>query len=138
MRRFWDEERQCFVSNGQVSAASQVWMVLADVCSPEQAKAAMGKALALEEGPRMSTPYMHHYYVMALLRVGLRREAEAHLRRYWGGMLDAGADTFWEYWEPEKPGSSPYGGLIVNSFCHAWSCTPACIIEKHLLNQDTK
>ena len=86
----------------------------------------------------MMTPYMHHYFVMALLKTGLRTEAEQHLKDYWGGMLDAGADTFWECWEPEKPGSSPYGGLIVNSFCHAWSCTPAYIIEKHLLNQDTK
>ena len=134
MRRFWDEQKQCFLSNGQVSAASQVWMVLADVCSPEQARAAMDTALSLGGEPRMSTPYMHHYYVMALLRVGLRREAEAHLRHYWGSMLDAGADTFWECWDPEDPSRSPYGGSVVNSYCHAWSCTPAYIIEKHLLS----
>lgn len=133
MERFWNEEQGCFVSQGQISAASQVWMVLADVCSPEQAARAMGKTLTLTEGPRMSTPYMHHYYVMALLRVGLRREAEEHLRHYWGSMLDAGADTFWECWDPEHPERSPYGGSVVNSFCHAWSCTPAYIIEKFLL-----
>ena len=133
MRRFWDEDRQCFVSNGQISAASQVWMVLADACSPEQALKAMRKALTLSEGARMSTPYMHHYYVMALIRVGLLSEAEQHLRHYWGSMLDAGADTFWECWDPEHPERSPYGGSVVNSYCHAWSCTPAYIIEKHLL-----
>lgn len=133
MERFWNEEQGCFVSQGQISAASQVWMVLADVCSPEQAARAMGKALTLTDGPRMSTPYMHHYYVVALLRVGLRREAEEHLRHYWGSMLDAGADTFWECWDPEHPERSPYGGSVVNSYCHAWSCTPAYIIEKHLL-----
>ena len=81
----------------------------------------------------MTTPYMHHYCVMALLRAGLREEAERHLRGYWGGMLDAGADTFWECFDPLGPQSSPYGGVIVNSRCHAWSCTPAYIIEKHLL-----
>ena len=136
MRRFWDEERGCFVSNGQVSAASQVWMVLADACAPEQAKSAMQTALTLRGGPLMSTPYMHHYFVMALLRAGLREEAERHLRRYWGSMLDAGADTFWECWDPEHPERSPYGGSVVNSYCHAWSCTPAYIIEKHLLGEE--
>ncbi len=138
LRRFWSEDEQCFVSNGQISAASQVWMVLADAGTPEQARQAMRRALSLHGRAHMTTPYMHHYFVMALLKVGLRAEAEQHLKDYWGGMLDAGADTFWECWEPEKPCSSPYGGLIVNSFCHAWSCTPAYIIEKHLLNQDTK
>ncbi len=138
MRRFWDEERQCFVSNSQVSAASQVWMTLADAGTPEQSGRAMRKALSLTEGPRMSTPYMHHYYVTALLRVGLREEAEEHLRHYWGSMLDAGADTFWECWDPEHPERSPYGGSVVNSYCHAWSCTPAYLIEKYLLETINK
>ena len=108
-------------------------MVLADVCTPEQALAAMRRACSLRGEPHMTTPYMHHYYVMALLRVGMKEEAEAHIKAYWGSMLDAGADTFWECWDPEHPEASPYGGSIVNSCCHAWSCTPAYIIEKFLL-----
>ncbi len=132
LRRFWSEEEQCFVSEGQISAATQVWMTLADVGEPEQGRAAMRRALSLNGEPRMSTPYMHHYYVAALLRAGLTAEAEQHLRSYWGGMLDAGADTFWECWDPVHPGRSPYGGSVVNSYCHAWSCTPAYIIEKLL------
>lgn len=133
MAAFWDEERQCFVSGGQVSAASQLWMTLAEVPDPARARRAMERTLTLADGPRMGTPYIRHYYVMALLRAGLRREAEAQLKDYWGGMLDAGADTFWECWDEAAPGLSPYGGLIVNSFCHAWSCTPAYILRRHLL-----
>ena len=133
MDRYWDEARSCFVSNGQISAASQVWLTLADVGTKVQARLAMEKALTLPGEPRMTTPYMHHYFVMALLHVGLRDEAERHLRAYWGGMLAAGADTFWECWDPERPAHSPYGGLLLNSYCHAWSCTPAWIIEKNLL-----
>ncbi len=123
MERFWDEALGCFVSNGQIAAATQVWMVLADVPSPAQAVRAMARTGPDASGPRMTTPYMHHYCVMALLRAGLREEA----------MLDAGADTFWECFDPLGPQSSPYGGVIVNSRCHAWSCTPAYIIEKYLL-----
>ena len=78
----------------------------------------------------METPYLHHYFVMALLRAGLKEQAAAHLKAYWGGMLAAGADTFWECWDGEDPGRSPYGGSEVNSYCHAWSCTPAYLIER--------
>ena len=136
MRAFWDEERGCFVSNGQISAASQLWMVLADVPSPEQARQAMQVAMTLTDGPRMTTPYLHHYYVMALLRAGMKEEAVRHLKDYWGGMIDAGADTFWECWDGEHPDSSPYGSSVVNSYCHAWSCTPAYIIKRYLLTDN--
>ena len=132
MARFWDEEAGGFVSGGQLAAATQVWMVLADVPDPARARRAMEKTGPDAPGPRMTTPYMHHYCVMALLRAGMKEEAERHLRSYWGGMLDAGADTFWECFDPDDPHSSPYGGVIVNSRCHAWSCTPAYIIERFL------
>lgn len=131
--RFWDEQEQCFLSNGQVSIHSQVWLALAGAMPEGKARAAFEKALSLPGAPRMETPYMHHYYVMALLEAGLREEAEAHLKAYWGGMIRAGADTFWECFDPRNPKSSPYGGMIVNSFCHAWSCTPAYLIEKYFL-----
>ena len=133
VKRFWNEDKGLFVSNGQISAASQIWMVLADAVETEKARRAMQQAIATSEVP-MGTPYMHHYYVMALLRVGLRDEAVEHLKTYWGGMLDAGADTFWECWDGKDPAFSPYGGSVVNSYCHAWSCTPAFIIERYLLS----
>ena len=133
---FWNEEEGCFFSEGQLSAASQIWMVLADVVEPEHAQKAMRKALSIQDGPEIQTPYLHHYYVMALLRAGLKKEAEEHLKKYWGGMLDAGADTFWECWDGKDPDSSPYGGKVVNSYCHAWSCTPAYIIERFLLQAE--
>ena len=45
-------------------------------------------------------------------------------------MLSAGADTFWECCDLDDLSASPYGGMIVNSYCHAWSCTPAYLIDK--------
>ena len=115
---------------GQISVASQVWMTLADVLPPEEARALMERALEIGSDFPMMTPYMHHYYVMALLRTGLREQALQHIRDYWGSMIEAGADTFWEAWNPSDPGASPYGGRVINSYCHAWSCTPAYIMEE--------
>lgn len=64
------------------------------------------------------------------LRVAeIARELE-ELVRYWGAMADAGADTFRELFDPVDPEASPYGGTIINSYCHAWSCAPAYFLRK--------
>ena len=79
----------------------------------------------------MNTPYMHHYYVMAHIAAGLMEEALSHIKYYWGSMVEAGADTFWESWNPKQPDASPYGGSVINSYCHAWSCTPVYILSEY-------
>ena len=130
LEKWWSEQEGCFVTGGQTAIHTQVWMTLADVMPEGRAEAAFEKALNAPDSPRMMTPYMHHYYVTALLRAGLREKAEAHLRSYWGGMIAQGGDTFWECWDPEHPEASPYGGRVVNSHCHAWSCTPVYLIGR--------
>ena len=88
------------------------------------------KRLEDTQAVAMVTPYMYHNYVDALLAVGEKEKALEVLCAYWGGMLDQGADTFWELYNPRNPNESPYGGTIVNSYCHAWSCAPAYFLRK--------
>ena len=130
VRDYWSEAEGCFVSGGQVSVHSQVYMILSGVMPAGMAARAVKKGL--DGGIGMNTPYMHHYYVTALLLSGQRAAAERHLREYWGGMIAAGDDTFREYWDPADPDGSPYGGRIVNSYCHAWSCSPVYVISRYL------
>ncbi len=125
---FWEEKEQCFSSGGQKALATQVWMVLARVASPEEACRIFDRAEEFNRECGMMTPYMHHYFVTALLSCGRKEEALAHIRWYWGSMAKAGADTCFETWVPEDPKASPYGGSVVNSYCHAWSCTPAYLL----------
>ena len=127
----WDGEKGFYVSGDhrQVSWASQVWMTLGGA---EHGNAALLKRLeTCAEAEKMVTPYMYHNYVDALLSVGERDKALEVLSAYWGGMLDQGADTFWELYNPENPNESPYGGTIVNSYCHACSCAPAYFLRKY-------
>ena len=70
---------------------------------------------------------MYHYYIEALLKCGDKTEALSVMEKYWGGMARLGADTFWELYNPNNPDESPYGGTIVNSYCHAWRLC-ACLI----------
>ena len=48
-----------------------------------------------------------------------------------GGMAALGADTFWEVYDPTDHFKSPYNFFPVNSYCHAWSCTPVYFINKY-------
>ena len=130
-RAFWDGARRLFVSGPQrqVSWASQAWLAIAGVVERDEAAAAMRGALALPEAVRPKTPYLYHHVVEGLLASGLQREALDLVQSYWGGMVAAGADTFWEVYDPENPLHSPYGDIHINSYCHAWSCTPTYLFR---------
>lgn len=128
--QLWDPELGLYVSgpDRQVSWASQVWMILGGA---EHGDGALLDRVARYPGALgMMTPYMRHIYLDALVAVGRRDQALEELVRYWGGMADAGADTFWELYDPADPDASPYGGAAVNSYCHAWSCAPAYFLRR--------
>ncbi|MGF7444534.1 sugar hydrolase, partial [Klebsiella michiganensis] len=129
----WDPQQGFYVSGArrQVSWASQIWLVLAEVGTPPQRREIMRN---LEKNPpavAMNTPYLRHHYIAALLQCGLRDEAIAQIKAYWGAIVDYGADTFWEIFDPAHPDVSPYGSKLINSYCHAWSCTPAWFIRQY-------
>lgn len=77
--------------------------------------------------------YMYHHIVEALFEGGLEEEAIQLMKDYWGKMIDLGADTFWEAFDPDQPDYSPYGSPILNSYCNVWSCTPVYLIHKYIL-----
>lgn len=129
----WDEDKGLFVSgtNRQISYATQVWMILAGVVDAATGKKILSRLETENQAVGMVTPYMNHHYVEALFLCGEGEKAMRHIRYYWGGMAQQGADTFWEVYDPENPQESPYGSSIVNSYCHAWSCTPIYFIWRY-------
>ena len=66
-----------------------------------------------------------------LIIIWLNEEAKKLLIDYWGGMVEKGADTFWEVYDPKDDYLSPYNFFPMNSYCHAWSCTPVYFIHKY-------
>ncbi len=127
----WDASQQMFVSGEkkQLSWASQIWMVLGGAVSREEGADLLMRLQNRTDAVEMVTPYMYHHYVDALLHVGEKDKALQVLKDYWGGMVKMGADTFWELYNPMNPNESPYGGTVVNSYCHAWSCAPAYFLR---------
>ena len=64
---------------------------------------------------------------------GMYAEALEYIKSYWGCMLRDGADTFWEAYAIGNPTLSPYNDPLMNSFCHAWSCSPSYFIRKYFI-----
>ena len=130
---FFDEKKGLFVSgkNRQISYAVNVWFCLAQVFDKEKNQQILQKLTESEEALKPVTPYMYHHYIQALIDAEEKDKAFQLMNSYWGGMVNSGADTFYELYNPENPEESPYGAAAVNSYCHAWSCTPAYFLRKY-------
>ncbi len=130
----YDESKKVFINpldNGQLSVHSQVWMILGGVINGEKAKKLLLSCLDNKEFKQPVTPYMHHYVIEAMLKLNMKDEAVQYLKKIWGGMVELGADTFWEAYIPDDLDFSPYNDRMINSLCHAWSCTPSYFIRKY-------
>lgn len=123
-----DGDYRC-IDEASASLQSQVWMVLGGAATEEEAKELMLK-WATKPLDDISTPYMMHYLVEALIFSENNELALKLIRDYWGGMIKNGADTFWEAYKPNESDFSPYGNVIINSYCHAWSCTPTVLLNQ--------
>ena len=115
--------------DGQASYLGQAWIVLGGLAEGKQMARCMKTVLSDAKAVRPVSPYGHHYFTEALYVAGLPREAFAHMKSYWGRMVDLGADTFWEVFVPEDERASPYRTPLLNSYCHAWSCAPAYFLR---------
>lgn len=129
----FDEASGLFVSgkDRQVSWMSQIWMILAKVVDEKTGRAVLENIETVKDAVGMNSPYAYHHYIQALIDCSEKQKAYEKMHSYWGGMLANGSDTFWELYNPEDPSASPYGGIAVHSFCHAWSCTPAYFLRKY-------
>jgi len=116
-KNLYDSRQAVFISgrDRQISYASQAWVVLSGVATKSEG------AKALQLLPHMSNvvypgaPYLYHYVIEAMIMAGLNREAK-EMVIYWGGMVQKGADTFWEVYDPSNDFVSTYNTFLGNSY----------------------
>lgn len=114
----------------QISWASHAWLILGGVITPNKGRALLPKLQARKDVVMPAGPYLYHYVVEAMLKCGRKKDAFDLMRRYWGSMVAKGASTFWEVYDPKNDHLSPYLDHHMNSYCHAWSCTPSYFIRR--------
>jgi len=131
--KYYDAEKMLFVSGParQVSAASQVWMILSGTVSPEEGRNLFENLKKEKQVVWPVSPYLYHYVAEAMISCGMYEDAGNLIKDYWGGMAKKGADTFWEVYDPDNDFLSPYNSYMMNSYCHAWSCTPVYFLRKY-------
>ncbi|WP_459189493.1 glycoside hydrolase [Parabacteroides sp. APC149_11_2_Y6] len=130
---FYDKKQGVMLSgkDKQISYLSQVWMILSGTLNQKEGVKAMSTVMSMPDAVYPGCPYAYHYVVEALLQCGMQQEARKLVLDYWGSMVERGADTFWEVYDPNNDAQSPYGFFPINSYCHAWSCTPVYFINKY-------
>lgn len=138
-KKMFDEKEGLFVSgkDKQISYASQVWMILAGVLNKDEARLVLDRLEKRNDAIELCSPYAYHHYIQTLIDAGETDKAYEKMHGYWGGMIEKGCDTFWEIYDPKDPTASPYGGLAVHSFCHAWSCTPTYFLRKYYVKKQS-
>ena len=133
-KAYWDAKKQIVVSGKerQESYTATSWAVLDDLIKGNEAQKAIRNVMQSNTAIKPGTPYANHFLVAAMLHCGMNSEAKKYVEDYWGGMVRLGADTFWEYYVPDNHLFSSYNGYtLLNSYCHAWSCTPIYFIVNY-------
>lgn len=134
----WDSERGLFrfsvdedgAKPGHFTRHGNIYAVIFGVAGGSELKT-IGAALAGEELSPVGTPYVAAYEAMALIRCDRKADARRLIEKVWGGMLDAGATSFWEGFDAKEKGDEMwrfYGRPYGKSLCHAWSSAPAFLL----------
>jgi alpha-L-rhamnosidase len=118
--------------------------VLSDLAGPKQYAVIWGQVLSQLGHQSFSawtvSPYYNYYVVSAMARMGHRGEALDWIRKYWGGMLDEGATTFWESYDLNWPKDKSHISLEADgtsgffvSLDHGWSSGPTAWLMEEIL-----
>lgn len=118
--------------------------VLSGIAGPERYDAIWKNVLSqvghVKYNPYIISPYYNYYVISAMAKMGHRAEALEWIRQYWGGMIDEGATSFWEAYDPSwykedfhsSLQSDNRSGYFV-SLAHGWSSGPTAWLMEEVL-----
>ncbi len=143
LESFWDEEKHAYIysfkegkSDGKVLRHPNIFAVLFDICDDKRKQEIKEYVLKNDEVPAITTPYMRFFELSALCRIGETEYVLEEIKRYWGGMLDEGATSFWEAYDEREKGPEKYamyGRRYGKSLCHAWGASPLYLIGRYFV-----
>jgi len=123
-----DKQTDSYGERWQVNAMA----VLSGAADPAQYadiwKASLSSVGKIKHNALIITPYYNYYVISAMAKMGHRAEALDWIRQYWGGMVDEGATSFWEGYDPSWYKDDTHGSLQADnmsgyrvSLAHGWS-----------------
>jgi alpha-L-rhamnosidase len=140
---YWNESKQAFahsringVPTEKVTRYANMFAIFFDYLSDAQKQGVKKNVLLNDSIQKITTPYMRFYELEALCALGEQSYVLKEMKNYWGGMLNLGATSFWEEYNPSKKGTehlSMYGRPFGKSLCHAWGASPIYLLGKYYL-----
>ena len=140
---FWSGKENAFVHNRengvistQVTPFTNMFAVLFNYLDQDKTKAVKDNVLLNPNALKITTPYMRFYELEALCALGEQKHVLKEIRDYWGGMINLGATTFWEKYNPAEKNPdllAMYGRPFGKSLCHAWGASPIYLLGKYYL-----
>jgi alpha-L-rhamnosidase len=140
---YWNDQKKALVHSrvdGQqtdnVTRYANMFSIFFDYFSPAQKQAVKTSVLLNNNIQKITTPYMRFYELEALCAMGEQDYVLKEMKEYWGGMLNLGATSFWEEYNPSKQGAAHYamyGRAFGKSLCHAWGASPIYLLGKYYL-----
>lgn len=140
---FWNEAKKALVHNrlngeqqAQVTRYANMFASFYNYLSENQKAAIKTSVLLNDSILKISTPYMRYYELEALCAMGEYKEVMKEMKAYWGGMIQEGATSFWEKYNPTDKGAqhlAMYGRPYGKSLCHAWGASPIYLLGKYYL-----
>ncbi|MCD8184903.1 MAG: alpha-rhamnosidase [Rikenellaceae bacterium] len=138
---FWDKEKQVFVHNRidgvpseTVTRYTNMFAIFFDYLTQEQKESVKKNVLLNDRVLQITTPYMRFYELEALCATGDFDYVMREIKSYWGGMLELGATSFWEKYDPQETGAehwAMYAKPYRKSLCHAWGASPIYLLGKY-------
>jgi len=138
---FWDEEKGAYIDSyvsgrRHVTRHANIFAVLFGYTDDDETESIVKNVLLNDEVDAITTPYFKFYELEVLASLGYFDRVMETMKDYWGGMLDRGADTFWEEFKPDQPEEeqySMYGDKYGKSLCHAWGASPIYLIGRYFM-----
>lgn len=140
---YWNSDKQAFVHsriNGEptdnVTRYTNMFAIFFNYLSDAQKQGVKQNVLLNDKVQKITTPYMRFYELEAMCALGEQQYVLNEIKSYWGGMLQNGATTFWEEYNPNRKGDehyAMYGRPFGKSLCHAWGASPIYLFGKYYL-----
>ncbi len=139
MADFWDETEGLFYDckadgSKQITRHPNIFAIMYDFVSDEMTKRIAESVIYSEKYVKITTPYFKLYELIAICKLGDIVRVQDYIRFYWGGMLEKGATTVWEKYDPkatQEESLAMYGMKYGTSLCHAWGSGPIYLLGKY-------
>ena len=141
---FWREERGAYVDCidredrvDVVTRHANIWALLFGVADARKVEKIAECVIKNKDVPAITTPYFEFFELDAMCKIGEFGFVSDMIRSYWGGMLDLGATTIWETYDPTIKENvehyGMYGAKFGKSLCHAWGASPIYLFGRYAL-----